>query len=334
MMKKQNVHTPFLRTIHPINVEEEKQKFLFDEQYNPQFEYAFPIHQTKYEQFNTATDEYMEQAQAIMNKVIAQYGTETAYTESAMGEILEKEQVERGIKEYIQPYPFKNDVTIHFSSNFMARTSMIGYSMNIREPVVYRKNGFIGMLHHEIGTHLLRRMNEERQPWHQKRPSFALHEYIQTEEGLATINAHVYLDKPYLWLQSVYYAVSFWAETLSFAQLNEKLKTYIDDEERRWKICLRVKRGIQDTSVPGTFSKDQSYFSGAIQVLRWLSEHNYDVTQLYFGKIALEDIDKLVSINPDFVPVLPEFFSKDPKDYAMRVKEMIKVNGITKTIKD
>ena len=45
-----------------------------------------------------------------------------------------------------------------------------------------------GVLHHEIGTHFLRKFNEKLMPWHKDRKKFDLKPSIATEEGFASIN--------------------------------------------------------------------------------------------------------------------------------------------------
>jgi hypothetical protein len=55
---------------------------------------------------------------------------------------------------------------------------------------------------------------------------------------------------------------------LSFVDLYENLTLYIDCPKKRWKQCLRVKRGVIDTSQPGGFYKDQAYLRGAAQILK------------------------------------------------------------------
>ena len=46
----------------------------------------------------------------------------------------------------------------------------------------------MGVLHHEIGTHYIRKYNEKLQVWFKKRDKYELKNNIQTEEGLASIN--------------------------------------------------------------------------------------------------------------------------------------------------
>ena len=63
--------------------------------------------------------------------------------------------------------------------------------MNIRLPVEYRTDRIIAMLHHEIGTHFLRKINDKKQKWHGKKDKYDISSCIQTEEGLAVVNQYV-----------------------------------------------------------------------------------------------------------------------------------------------
>jgi len=56
---------------------------------------------------------------------------------------------------------------------------------------------------HEIGTHLIRTLNETKQVWYKKRDKFNLKPFLETEEGLATLHTVIRLamnrnKKPYL----------------------------------------------------------------------------------------------------------------------------------------
>jgi len=46
------------------------------------------------------------------------------------------------------------------------------------------------------------------------------------------------------------------ASVLSFKELFKDLETYIDDPKVRWIYCIRVKRGLVDTSKLGGMFKD------------------------------------------------------------------------------
>lgn len=57
------------------------------------------------------------------------------------------------------------------------------------------------------------------------------------------------------------------AKERSFVEIFNALEKYIQDPDRRWKYVLRVKRGLNDTSQPGGFYKDQCYLRGAYTIL-------------------------------------------------------------------
>ena len=127
----------------------------------------------------------------------------------------------------------------------------------------------LGVMHHEIGTHFLRKYNDKFQIWSGKRKQYEMKPCIATEEGLASINqlcdhALAGAPKPYLYKGAINYYACCKAAEMSFVQLFEEMGKYIDDPFRRqgwlkcrWKHCLRVKRGMTDTSQPGGMYKDQ-----------------------------------------------------------------------------
>ena len=62
---------------------------------------------------------------------------------------------------------------------------------------------------------------------------------------------------------------------------------------------MRVKRGIQNTEIPGGFYKDKVYLIGAVEILQ--NRNNIDFVELYCGKIDVKD---LVRINQNKIPNL------------------------------
>lgn len=65
----------------------------------------------------------------------------------------------------------------------------------------------------------------------------------------------------------------------------------MEDPQRRYRICARVKRGLCDTGEHGAFRVDQAYFRGAVQILQHVDQ--IDFWMLYCGQIALEDMTKI-----------------------------------------
>ena len=79
------------------------------------------------------------------------------------------------INDYLEALGIEELVSINFKENLMAPTSVThdpktGTSrMNIKLPCNYKKARLLGVLDHEIGTHFLRKYNEQIQVWHKNR---------------------------------------------------------------------------------------------------------------------------------------------------------------------
>ena len=118
-------------------------------------------------------------------------------------------------------------------------------------------------MNHEIGTHFIRKFNEKNQKWFNNRKKFGLTApYLKTEEGLASLNqlvSYVMQENepripPLLYRAALLYYSCYLASKCSFSQIFQATAKYQPDPEMRWKECVRVKRGIADTSKPfGSF---------------------------------------------------------------------------------
>jgi hypothetical protein len=186
----------------------------------------------------------------------------------------------------------------------------------------------LGMLYHEIGTHALRSMNYKHQPWYKKKKRYGFSEYLVTEEGLASLHGLLPQSFKSTYTQAIRYLAVGYAQDHSFTELWKYVNSYVENPERCWTICVRQKRGITDTSKPGGFTKDLVYFEGIIKMWVWLTKNDYRLNELYFGKLAVEDIGKALELNPDFEPVLPSFYTLNTDQYAEQIAEIGKVNKI------
>lgn len=204
--------------------------------------------------------------------------------------------------------------------------------MNIKLPVEYRVGKMEGVLDHEIGTHFLRKHNEKNQPWYKKRDKFEMKTCIATEEGLACSNQLVSTVKagrckPFLFRTAMNYYCACMAKKLSFVDMFKDLEKYADNPATRWKMCLRVKRGLTDTSQKGGLYKDKCYLEGAIQVLS--QRKNLDFVALMCGKISLKDIQRpeiYLACDRDNL-ILPPFYS-DMEDYMRCLDVIAETNHI------
>jgi len=92
----------------------------------------------------------------------------------------------------------------------------------------------VGVLHHEIGSHFLRRFNEVQQPWHNERKKFGLKSTVTIEEGSGCINMMLEQAKDrnkytYLFKPALNYYMCCKASELSFRELFNDLEKYVDN---------------------------------------------------------------------------------------------------------
>ncbi len=320
---------PFLQKLVPTNLEEEKRKFFFDTKYNPQFEYPENIDLDEWQKHGPIDTELIPMAQSILDGIIRKWGNESTYLHGTEGRVLTRDEVENTVGNYLDANQLRHLVNVNFTPSITARTSMHKNTLNIRLPVQYREHGIIGTLNHEIGTHFLRRLNDEKQPWHKNRSEFDMRPALITEEGLAVINGQYGEEEKGLWFPALGYYAVYLAEKMSFSQLFAELRKYSDDKDRRWSLCMKVKRGIKDTSIPGSFSKNQVYLRGVMVVLRWYLANGQDLRELYYGKVAIEDLEHVRSISmlkPEEL-VVPEHV-QHPKIFLQDIRKMISANKL------
>ena len=162
---------------------------------------------------------------------------------------------------------------------------------------------------HEIETHIYRHLNGVRQPFRLFiEGADAL--WLKTEEGLAVVNESIFglIEKEQLRTYAGRTIAVDFARRNSFYQTFKYLREFFP-EEKAYQITQRVKRGMNDTSQPGAFTKDYFYFEGALEVQAFI-ENGGDPRKLYYGKISLADVEELESIpklvKPKYLPVYPK----------------------------
>ncbi|PWU24108.1 hypothetical protein C5B42_00660 [Candidatus Cerribacteria bacterium 'Amazon FNV 2010 28 9'] len=321
-----------IQKINPINKESEKKKFFFDPLYNPQFQYATSVLHEELHYYTPISSDYLPIAHKILDFITKTYGSHDAYIEKTHEPILTREEVEKIVRDYLSKEHIEKMITMKFSTDAVARTSMVGNTLTIRLPVSYNESGLMGMLNHDVGTHFFRTLNERKQPWYGQREKFHIHPYLLTEEGLAVLHAFLPKSHTLFRRQAIYYIAVHYANEHSFVETNEMLKKYVSDKEDRWKFCLRAKRGIKDTSQPGAFSKDQTYFAGAVKVWRWLKKHDFDTKELFVGKISIDDVDTLKSMWNTQGLVFPTFLTENTHHYKEKLLKIGKENFFEKSV--
>jgi hypothetical protein len=346
--KKKNISISLAYSL-PKNKEEQKQIF-FESDFteNPQFVYENENMTRKYiKQFYTekkspegiplAKDDLLKVATKILKAWLNHFKSETNFLQSE-GEVLTREQTEDIINEYLRDLDIQNMIIINFTKNCVAPTSIVHDTkkkktrMNIRLPIEYRADRMRTVLHHEIGTHFTRRVNDKKQKWYGKKDKYDIRSCIQTEEGFAVMNQYSEYalnpkKKPFLYKAALNYYMAYNAGIMSFAELYKDLEQFVDDPHRRWNYTLRVKRGMTDTSIPGGLYKDQVYLEGAYKILK--ERKNINFFALISGKISLEDLYRpflMKILRLDNLMIPP--FMRDMKKYMKGLDRIAKINFI------
>ena len=93
----------------------------------------------------------------------------------------------------------------------------------------------------------------------------------------------------------------------SFLEVFQALIDFGFSLKDAWNMCVKVKRGLADTSEPGAFTKDAIYFSGYEKIRKFIKKGG-DERELYMGKITIDDIEIVQQISQIQPPkILPSF---------------------------
>lgn len=317
-----------LSQLIPLNYQEEKAKFFSNNQYNPQFVYADVIDPKILMYYGETNEALVEKAERLLIEYLPYQ--KIKLTEKQLNSYLTQAEIQQTTENYLNRQGITNRYQIVWINDAIARCSIKSHQILFRTGADYTELTLNGVLNHEIGTHALRRINDEKQPWHKHKLSLGFENSLQTEEGLATIQQHLDDELPVLYGSALkYFAVSL-AQSESFVQTWSELEKYYLDKEKIWNTVFRVKRGLSDTSKAGGFTKDKVYFEGAYAVATWLSEHEYIVDDLYLGRISLNDIEQAKSLKKTTQPILPFFVSDDPAAYKEKLLTLIRENELSK----
>lgn len=322
---------PIFHSVKISNLAEEKEKFFANKKYNPKFIYTEEIDPKIIKKYGLPEEKLFDLSKNIIDKFKFEYGSFDNIAK-VEGKLLTQQQIGKAVEEYTVKNNISDLVKPQYTNHMVARTAVSltnrkRFYLKIRIPVSYREKSIDAVLDHEIGTHIFRMINELRQPWygHESRGNFLDH--IVTEEGLATL--HMLMKYPIKLpvIQASYYYAEYLAQEKSFAETFDELGKVIDDQDLVWFLTARVKRGLFDTSEPGGYTKDIVYLKGIIDVAKWLSKNDFDVTNLYHGKIALEDVEKASGLTKNKAKV-PIFVGNEA--YKKEIEEIISINEFSK----
>ena len=115
------------------------------------------------------------------------------------------------------------------------------------------------------------------------------------------------------------------ANRMTFEQLFNHMQQYIKSPEERWKLVTRVKRGISNPNQTGAYTRDQSYFEGAIEILENIDEIDFNI--LMSGKICVDELDLISDISKTKNLKIPKFM-KNMRNYKNKLRQIGIANNI------
>lgn len=327
---------PTLQELIPLNYLSEKAKFYqMNLKYNPQFIYSFEKLKWPYKRPHV---QLLKSAKAILEATIQKYGNDSVYY-SQFGRVITQEETCKYFDEYIATLNLTDKLTYIFTENTIAPTSVIHdengtAKIIVSLPIMYQEKRVLDVLNHEVGTHFLRKHNEKVQVFYRERAKYGLKSYLCIEEGLASLNT-VYEQAadnnkiPFLYQAALHYYSSYLGSIMGFEEMHSTLKKYISDPERLWKQCVRIKRGLKDTTKKGGMFKDQVYLRGALDLLK--NRSKIDFVALHAGKLNLKDYFRLMKSNEikyeDNELLLP-YFLRDITKYKKALDRIAEANFI------
>ncbi|MFW6220452.1 MAG: tyrosine/phenylalanine carboxypeptidase domain-containing protein [Nanoarchaeota archaeon] len=326
--------------INPINVETEKKKFFENINYNPIFKYSEYKENLKeirnelkeIKTNNTIIGKILEEIKQnyIDKTYLLQYRKDnvkfTKYSKKIYGspnkKLLNeaKKFMHIKFKKETEIYTSKQVVNIFkfaflkygFPWNVKEKEMVSKAAVNTNKMTIYIKkdmkfseNFLKRLIVHEIGTHVARFENGKMQPYlFFKR---GLLGYLKTEEGLAVYNEEIngclndYILKIYA---GRVIAIDF-ALKYSFRETYENLRKYFN-KDTAFRLTLRAKRGLGDTTKAGACTKDINYLKGYILIKKFIKNEN-NLNKLYYGKIGIEHVELIEKIpnlfNPKILPI-------------------------------
>ncbi|MCX6734949.1 MAG: DUF1704 domain-containing protein [Candidatus Peregrinibacteria bacterium] len=319
--------------LRPINLEEEKKKFFKNTNYNPEFEYPtmkFNAIDILDELGKIETDSstlgkiYEEKKKEIIKKInllesideenfskysIELYGQPTEEEYEECKELIKKspssteekanidsEQAKMKFEEAFKKYglsKWKVKIKEDLVSNCVAGKNN---SLFIKRNATFSEDRIEELIIHEIETHILTAENGKMQPYEILNRGSA--NYLTTQEGLAMYNVENQRNKKFTEnSKALSHVIAIYeAMNSSFSKVYSRLVNLGLTKEQAFRSTIKAKRGFNDTSKPGAFTKDYLYFKGYIEVKEFV-KNGGKIEDLYLGKFNIKDLETIKSIN-------------------------------------
>ncbi|MCA9385710.1 DUF1704 domain-containing protein [Candidatus Dojkabacteria bacterium] len=155
------------------------------------------------------------------------------------------------------------------------------HTLYLNEKAKWTEEKIQTTINHEIRTHLIRSLNGKQQEY--KLFQIGTKDYLQTEEGLATLMKYSVKKNKTLFIPALLYLAMNKALRGDFISTYEFINQYIQDPRLSFNYTYRLKRGISDTSQAGAFTKDQ-YFAWTLNLADLLLENPELIEYIFNGK--------------------------------------------------
>lgn len=309
--------------VNPVNIAEERAKFWQDHTYNPQFEYANTFKSEDLYIWGKPKTLYYEHALQMMEKY-------PLVRQEDQPEYVTEAEILAAVDQFNQRYDLDEKITVEFSPTLVSKCKVVGMSLLFLTPITYTRTKFEDLLRHELETHLLRKINHRRQGW--QLPLTPEQDLRRTEEGLAGLHTHLFRQNKMFTRSFLTYIAAYTAQQGSFVDVFNQLKSFNVSNQSAWRIAVRTKRGLRDTTQPGGLTKDITYFEGAVLVWQWLQNPAHSPQDLYLGRLSVDQIAEYKN-QALAKPYIPSFM-EDVATYHQHLSEIGEINEFNKLVSE
>lgn len=324
--------------INPTNIESEKEKIIKNPDYNPQFTYPEVEHDfNKVQEQLHSIDDHNSPLGEILNQkrnlfidkceMMLLRGTPkfTIFAKKIYG-LPSKEVLDKAVSFFtLESEKEPKTISSTYAANMLqAELNHYGFNYTVHErdmsssamvlvskrKLFVRKNFMFSakfvrrLITHEIGTHVLRAENGREQPFMLFFHGFP--DYLKTEEGLAVVNEERFglLNNSEMKNYAARAMAVKMAMTKDFSEIYRYMGEFFSPNTA-FRLALRAKRGIADSSKPGGCPKDYVYIDGYLKVKEFI-DNGGSINDLYYGKIDIEHLHMLGEIpginRPKYLP--------------------------------
>lgn len=323
-----------LHHLKPINLNEELEKCRYNKNYNPEFYYP-ELHFNPFELRRALNDIriddvsplakiFIDKKSEIALKInLLEHIATSRFTDSSIelygkpdSELLQavRDEMEKMPKEFDrEAESITVEMVVPRFEKVFKRYELKGWKVKVVDKLVsdciagkkntlfIRSGARFGekrlqtLIAHEIETHIISAENGKRQPY--KIFNRGTANYLITQEGLAVYNQNRYLsdkDEKWYWSMSNVIATDI-ALNGSFADVVAGMMDLGFTHERALRIAVKCKRGLENTALPGAFTKDIVYYKGYLEVKDFI-EKGGKIKDLYYGKININDLEVVKKI--------------------------------------